>query len=113
MMNFVKLGKGDDAGGAGKIRTRDTWLMLEFSESEGNLKIDLQPECPVHATAMRPATHWLRLDGKPFPKPIHVCTKPGCLYIYDIAQGYHEAPESEEIGNPLIDVLPRFRFLGR
>jgi hypothetical protein len=84
--------------------------MLEFSRVKETLKIDLQPECPVHSTVMVPATHWLKLDGKRFPKPIHVCTKPGCLYVYHASQVYYEAPESEDIGYPLIDVLPRFRF---
>jgi hypothetical protein len=72
----------------------------------------IKPECPVHSTKMVPATRWIKLDGKPFPKPIHVCPTDGCLYVYDASHGYYKVPESEAIGNPLIDI-PRSRFLGR
>src|SRR5215472_2065897 len=69
---------------------------------------EAEPHCPVHQTAMDPATHWVRREGKPFPAPCHVCTQPGCLYVYDPVRGYHELPENESIGQPLSKVrLPR------
>jgi len=72
-------------------------------------KTEAEPHCPVHQTAMDPATYWVKREGKPFPAPCHVCTRPGCLYAYDPARGYHELPENEPIGHPLSKVLPRFR----
>ena len=67
---------------------------------------EAEPHCPVHQTAMVTATHWVQREGKPFPAPCDVCSQPGCLYVYDLAQGYHELPENELIGHPLSKALP-------
>ena len=71
------------------------------------------PFCPVHKSQMTPATHWISVDGKPFPEPIHTCTHSGCLYCYDDVRGYRTLPETAPIGQPVGAALPRFRLLGR
>jgi hypothetical protein len=68
-----------------------------------------KPVCPVHNLPMDPATHWISFEGRPFPKPIYVCTSPGCLYCHDDVVGYRELPETAPIGQQLSRVFPRLR----
>jgi hypothetical protein len=77
---------------------------------KATLKINPLPRCPDHKTEMVPATHWLKLNGRPFPKPVYVCDQTGCLYVYNIPHGYYKALENEPIGRPLTAVLPGFNF---
>jgi hypothetical protein len=71
------------------------------------------PLCPVHKSLMAPATHWIVVEGKPFPEPIHTCTRSGCLYCFDDARGYRKLPQAAPIGHPVSTAIPRFRLLGR
>jgi hypothetical protein len=70
------------------------------------------PRCPIHKTEMVSATRWIRVNGRPFPAPIHVCEVAGCRYAHD-ARGYRQITESEPVGQPLTAVLARFRLFGR
>lgn len=63
-----------------------------------------QPRCPAHQIAMNPATHWIKLDGKPYPKPVHVCPVADCLQAHG-PEGYHLISATEAVGNPIEDVL--------
>ena len=65
--------------------------------------------CPRHHTEMVEATHWVKQDGKPFPRPIHACGQDGCLYVYDVVNGYREVAETEPVGNAMSQVLSRRR----
>lgn len=65
-----------------------------------------EPRCPAHNTDMVPATHWIKLDGKSFPKPVHVCTVADCLQAY-AAEGYHLIAATEPVGNPIEVVLKK------
>lgn len=64
--------------------------------------------CPAHNTDMVLATHWIKLDGKPFPKPVHVCPVADCLYAHG-GEGYHKIPATEAVGNPIQDELRKNR----
>ncbi len=70
----------------------------------------IEPRCPTHNTDMVPATHWIKLDGKSFPKPVHVCTVADCLCAY-ATEGYHLIPATEAIGNPIQEILKRTKAL--
>jgi hypothetical protein len=66
------------------------------------------PICPVHKIEMAPATRWVKRDNHPFPVPIHVCTKPHCLYVFD-SEGYRQEQENAVIGQPLSIVIPHLQ----
>jgi hypothetical protein len=69
-------------------------------------KMTNEPLCPIHQVGMLPATHWIKLDGKPFPKPVHVCPTTDCIQAHG-PEGYHLIPTTEAIGNPIEEVLKR------
>ena len=71
------------------------------------------PNCPVHGTAMRPATHWVRVADKNIPLPCFICGKDGCLQVYDDVRGHRVEPEGAIIGNALSAVATRLRYFGR
>jgi hypothetical protein len=64
------------------------------------------PHCPVHESEMTLATHWIHVDGKPFPKPVHVCPVTDCLYAHSV-EGYHIIAKTEPVGNPIQDILKK------
>ena len=68
------------------------------------MRMTAEPICPIHKSQMAPATHWITVERRPFPKPVHVCTVSGCLYCYDDANAYHELPEDAPIGQPIARV---------
>jgi hypothetical protein len=63
--------------------------------------------CPVHQTEMLPAVHWLKINNRPFPKPIFVCSEPDCLQTYDAVTGYYQLAENEPVGNPISHILSK------
>jgi hypothetical protein len=63
-----------------------------------------QPLCPIHKVDMNAATHWIQLDGKPFPKPVHVCPVADCLHAHG-PEGYHQIAAREAVGNPIEEIL--------
>ncbi len=74
--------------------------------------LNFDPVCPVHQTEMVRATHWVKIDGKSFPKPIFVCTQTDCVHAFDLAtQSYSEIPQNAPVGQPIDDVLSRFKLL--
>jgi hypothetical protein len=46
---------------------------------------------------MSAVTHWIKVDGKPFPKPAYACIEAGCNYLWDSAPGFYSADDSEPI----------------
>jgi hypothetical protein len=73
---------------------------------------NFDPICPTHKTEMFAATHWVRVDSKPFPKPVFVCTQANCLYVYDPATDtYSTVPEDAPIGQAIDAVVSRMRLL--
>jgi hypothetical protein len=71
---------------------------------------NFDPVCPTHKTEMAPATFWVKVDSKPFPKPCFVCTQENCSYVYDPAtDSYSEIPEDAPIGQPIDYVVSRFK----
>jgi len=42
---------------------------------------------------MLPAVHWLKIDNRPFPKPIFVCSESDCLQTHDAVTGYYQLAE--------------------
>ena len=66
----------------------------------------IEPRCPTHNADMVPATHWIKVDGKPFPKPVHVCPVVDCLEAHG-PEGYHQIPATDPVGNPIEQVLER------
>jgi hypothetical protein len=70
---------------------------------------DFTPVCPVHQTEMVAATHWVKLNGKPFPKPVFVCDQE-CLHVFDpVTNSYSALPDDALIGQPIDYVVSRFR----
>jgi hypothetical protein len=67
-----------------------------------------EPRCPTHQIEMSPATHWIKLDGRSFPKPVHVCPVVDCLHAHG-PEGYHQIPTTEAVGNPIEEVLKRVK----
>ena len=63
-----------------------------------------EPLCPVHRCEMTPATHWIKQDGRPFPKPVHVCLMSDCTQAHG-PEGHHQIPATEAVGNPIEMVL--------
>lgn len=61
---------------------------------------DPRPRCPIHGTFMAPAVHWIKLDGKPFPKPCSVCPRANCFYVHDLVNNFYTLPEDALIGHP-------------
>jgi hypothetical protein len=65
--------------------------------------------CPRHQTEMVEATHWIKKDGHPFPKPVHVCTHDDCFYVHDSVNGYDQIAQTEPVGNSIWQVLSKRR----
>jgi hypothetical protein len=77
------------------------------------LPSDSNPICRIHGAQMNPATHWITLDGRPFPKPCFVCPVSGCLQVWDSIKGHSTEPEGAVIGSSLGSAVVRLKYLGR
>jgi hypothetical protein len=67
------------------------------------------PECPRHHLPMVKATHWVKLNDRPFPKPIHTCIMRGCLIVHDDVQGFYKASKGEPIGHSIPSAIHRMK----
>jgi hypothetical protein len=67
------------------------------------------PECPRHHLPMVEATHWVKLNNRPFPKPIHSCIMRGCVMAHDHIEGFYKASHSGPIGNLIPSAVRRMK----